>query len=247
MPPSGLGISARLTGLGLYFPLIIRLIISSTCSFRYGKASSTVIPSTPGAPPFFFTFLYAALRFSLATSFARRLSAPSSPSVSAGTALCTPLLSLVPLYHHNASLLPQFSAFCAVLLSWFSKTVTVRSFPFMGTMTSADFPQLSRASLHRLTVSVPCGISTGKHNDLRLIYLPYLRCGVRAVLDFVLLSKLVHPHIRLIWFLFVRPRFCLRLPSDSTSRWTPLPLANSSYCQACSGLSPPSHCTCRAH
>ena len=27
-------------------------------------------------------------------------------------------------------------------------------------------------------------------------------------------------------FLFVRPGLCLRLPSDSTSRWTPLPLAN---------------------
>ena len=48
-------------------------------------------------------------------------------------------------------------------------------------------------------------------------------------------------------FLFVRPRLCLRLPSDSTSRWTPLPLANSSYCQACSGLSPPSDSACRAH
>ena len=50
-----------------------------------------------------------------------------------------------------------------------------------------------------------------------------------------------------IQFLFVRPRFCLRLPSDSASRRTPLPLANSSYCQACSGLSPPSYYTCRAH
>ena len=48
-------------------------------------------------------------------------------------------------------------------------------------------------------------------------------------------------------FLFVRPRFCLRLPSDSASRRTPLPLANSSYCQVCSGLSPPSNNTCRAH
>ena len=48
-------------------------------------------------------------------------------------------------------------------------------------------------------------------------------------------------------FLFVRPRLCLRLPSDSTSRWTPLPLANSSYCQVCSGLSPPSDSACRAH
>ncbi|WP_207644247.1 hypothetical protein, partial [Thermotalea metallivorans] len=40
---------------------------------------------------------------------------------------------------------------------------------------------------------------------------------------------------------------CLRLPSDSTSRWTPLPLANGSHCQAHSGLSPPSYCPCRAH
>ena len=48
-------------------------------------------------------------------------------------------------------------------------------------------------------------------------------------------------------FLFVRPRFCLRLPSDSASRRTPLPSANSSYCQACSGLPPPSCIACRAH
>ena len=39
----------------------------------------------------------------------------------------------------------------------------------------------------------------------------------------------------------------IRLPSDSTSRWTPLPSANSSYCQVCGGLSPPSYCPCRAH
>jgi len=48
-------------------------------------------------------------------------------------------------------------------------------------------------------------------------------------------------------FLFVGSGFCLRLPSDSTSRWTPLPLANSSFCLACSGLSPPSYRPCRAH
>ena len=50
-----------------------------------------------------------------------------------------------------------------------------------------------------------------------------------------------------IQFLFVRPRLCRGLPSDSTSRWTPLPVANSSYCQVCSGLSPPSDSACRAH
>ena len=48
-------------------------------------------------------------------------------------------------------------------------------------------------------------------------------------------------------FLFVRPRLCRGLPSDSTSRQTPLSLANSSYCQVCSGLSPPSDSACRAH
>ena len=48
-------------------------------------------------------------------------------------------------------------------------------------------------------------------------------------------------------FLFVSASICLRLSSDSTSRWTPLSLANSSYCQVCSGLSPPSYHPYRAH
>src|SRR5699024_2140452 len=48
-------------------------------------------------------------------------------------------------------------------------------------------------------------------------------------------------------FLFVSSGFCLQLPSDSASRRTPLPLANSSYCQACSVLSPPSYSPCRPH
>ena len=47
--------------------------------------------------------------------------------------------------------------------------------------------------------------------------------------------------------LFVRPRLCFGLPSDSASRRTLLPSANSSYCHACSGLSPPCCIACRAH
>ncbi|MFY9415320.1 MAG: hypothetical protein WAP27_11320, partial [Tepidanaerobacteraceae bacterium] len=39
----------------------------------------------------------------------------------------------------------------------------------------------------------------------------------------------------------------LRLPSDSTSPWTPLPSASGSHYQAHSGLSPPSYRPCRAH
>jgi len=54
-----------------------------------------------------------------------------------------------------------------------------------------------------------------------------------------------HGHLtplhRLIRFLFVRPAFCLGLPSDSQSPTTPLPLANTSPCRVCRGLSPPSH------
>ena len=46
------------------------------------------------------------------------------------------------------------------------------------------------------------------------------------------------PRIR---FLFVRPAFCLGLPSDSPSRETPLPSASTSPYRACRGLSPPSH------
>lgn len=41
--------------------------------------------------------------------------------------------------------------------------------------------------------------------------------------------------------------FTIRLPSDSTSRWTSLPSANTFYCRGRSGLSPPSCCPCRAH
>ena len=39
----------------------------------------------------------------------------------------------------------------------------------------------------------------------------------------------------------------LKVRHITTSRWTPLPLANTSYCQVCSGLSPPSYCPCWAH
>ncbi|MBE6051828.1 MAG: hypothetical protein E7214_14570 [Clostridium sp.] len=45
----------------------------------------------------------------------------------------------------------------------------------------------------------------------------------------------------------LRPRICLRLPSDSTSRWTPLPLTSGSHYQAHNGLSPSSCCPCWAH
>ncbi|MPM40494.1 hypothetical protein SDC9_87138 [bioreactor metagenome] len=49
------------------------------------------------------------------------------------------------------------------------------------------------------------------------------------------------PQLPSMQFPFVGSGFCRRFPSDSASRRTPLSLANSSYCQVCSGLSPPSY------
>ena len=49
--PSGLGISTRRTGCGTYVPLSSSSRIRAQCSRQYGIRSSTVIPSTPGAPP----------------------------------------------------------------------------------------------------------------------------------------------------------------------------------------------------
>ena len=49
-------------------------------------------------------------------------------------------------------------------------------------------------------------------------------------------------------FLFVRPDVCRRLPSDSTSRWTPLPWGYViPAIRAHSGLTPVRQCSCRAY
>ena len=119
-------------------------------------------------------------------------------------------------------------------------------------MTSADFWQFSRALLHGLSGrnSSPwriCQTSPGKSDSLHPMYPPHLLNEARAVLDFVLCGKLVHSIQPRMRFLFIGSELCLRLPSDSTSRWTPLPLASGSHYQAHSGLSPPSYRPCRAH
>ena len=83
--------------------------------------------------------------------------------------------------------------------------------------------------------------------NLHPIQPPYLHTRVRVALDFALLGKLVRPVLPYIRFLFVGPGFCLQLPSYSTSRWTPLLLANASCYRAHSGLSPPGYHPCWAH
>ena len=90
-------------------------------------------------------------------------------------------------------------------------------------------------------------VSPGKNDNFHPIYLLHLLHKLRAVLDFALFGKLVRLMQPLMQFLFVRPGLCLRLLSDSQSPTTPLPLANDSYCQVHSGLTPPSYRPCRAH
>ncbi len=130
---------------------------------------------------------------------------------------------------------------CSVLSERFS----------LGTMTSADFLQFVVT-----TDFSACKTSSGKRNHFHLIYLLHLHLETRAVSDFVLICKLVHFKVPL-YAVSVRQTEVLpagtllsphiRLLSDSASRRTPLSSANSSYCQACSGLSPPSYYACRAH
>ena len=58
------------------------------------------------------------------------------------------------------------------------------------------------------------------------IYRVPIRGARLTVLGFVLFRELTPRAPPRMHFLFVRSEVCRRLPSDSTSRWTPLPLAN---------------------
>ena len=67
--------------------------------------------------------------------------------------------------------------------------------------------------------------SRGKTYFFPFIYLPHLRCEFPCSFWALACLAALPTHIRLMRFLFVRPKVCLLLPSDSTSRWTPLLLA----------------------
>ena len=108
------------------------------------------------------------------------------------------------------------------------------------TTASADFCRPSR----HLTAPVAHGRLNRSPRVIRATFLlmPVGSTSQRSVqvLGFEDIGLLTPLH-RLIRFLFVRPAFCLGLPSDSQSPATPLPLANTSPCRVCRGLSPPSH------
>ena len=126
-----------------------------------------------------------------------------------------------------------------------------------GTMASADFSQFV-VTTHFFRIRLlhaparPPRVLTRSFP----LYLPHLLQAIRAAIGLRFVRQTyprLQPYMR---FLFVRPEVCpagdrstpaIRLSSDSTSRWTPLPLTNPSHCRADSGLSPVRTCAHRAH
>lgn len=122
---------------------------------------------------------------------------------------------------------------------------------FLGTMASADF---LRFVVTMLRFEFVYSYAPARPPRVSVItFTSYICCiyalnfGQYRTLFCLANSSISKRLFFFMQFLFVRPRFCLRLLSDSASRRTPLSLANSSYCHACSGLSPPSYYACQAH
>ena len=113
----------------------------------------------------------------------------------------------------------------------------------------------SRGISYPLVGSIPC-----RPPRVRTITFisqpPHLLYGVRVALDFFLSCRVVRPKSALYEVSVRRPETLpvlallslhIRLPSDPTSRWAPLPSASGSCYRVRSGLSPPSYRPCRAH
>jgi hypothetical protein len=106
-------------------------------------------------------------------------------------------------------------------------------------MASADFCE---------PFKIPCGILSRHRQVLRPPRVrtaafpphpPHLLHHNLMVMGFALsrkFTRMIQPDMR---FVFLRSAFCLRLPSDPASRWTPLPLANSFHHQDMQGTCTP--------
>jgi len=120
----------------------------------------------------------------------------------------------------NSSLL---AVFIDLHLIWFSPshpTCGLRYYGFGWLLTT----NLVSTGLHTLLPPVR-ETSRGKTLHLRSIHLPHLHSRVRVPFGFGLLCNLAPIEMPSMWFVFLRPELFLRLPLDSTSWWTPLPLA----------------------
>ena len=135
----------------------------------------------------------------------------------------------LPAYPFPDSSLAGFSALYTCCYLSQAKELLLFGPSSLTTMASADFSTFSHASLHGLDFSVP--LRSPRISPLTFV--PSI-CRIYTSgfgqywtsLCVANSSALNMPSMR---FLFVRPGFCYGLLSDSTSRWTPLPFANSSY------------------
>jgi len=91
-----------------------------------------------------------------------------------------------------------------------------------STMASADFSQQLLSTLFSMSVRSP--------EVRRVTFFPYIGIIYTNVFRSVYWTLSCYADLSyiscLMMFVFLRPEICRRLPSDSTSRWTPLPLAN---------------------
>ena len=206
------------------------------------------MPSAPGAPLLLTTRLYARLR--LADASTRSISVSGSAFVHATDAVDTFALSCIILgcWPGLGMTVSAVGNFCITVTN---ETVT----PTGGITCSALGGAVNRHLLRlRLTSArssrrlstrgstvANVQISQGNSRDLPAYACRIYVTAFRASIG-LWQSLLPHPAVPpLIRFLFVRPAFCLGLPSDSRSPATPLPPANTSPCRVCRGLSPPSH------
>ena len=187
---------------------------------------------------FFRTLLYPLFRLSLykiassspellpsVSPFAGRtaLYAPASPSHSVLSLRRQPLFSMFSVF------CMPFSFLRLLRLSWF------RPSPSRATMASADFCTFSAAFFYRRDYvfrRVPRRPPRVPH-----VSFPPSTCHIyllqfRVAIGLRLVWQSSPCRRPFMWFLFVRPEVCpwlvcshIRLPSDSTSRWTPLPSA----------------------
>ena len=93
------------------------------------------------------------------------------------------------------------------------------TFPDITTQASADFSRF-------VVTAYPCGLAL-ETSPVMDVFFPSYTCLIYSesseqLWDFVLFSRLIHSQSLGIKFLYVGSDVCLRLPSDSTSRWTPL-------------------------
>ena len=168
----------------------------------------------------------------MSTIFSIR-SRPSRCSISVKTGLHAPAYSSVS----NLSLCDQpsadvFCGLCTVLTSIsFQDCYCSALHPLWTTMASADFLQFNLPSLIGLFLcdipSLLSGTPVRPPRVRAITFLPCNRCiycmelGQYWTLFCLANSSIpIQPYMQ---FLFVGSGFCRRLPSDSTSRWTPLP------------------------